>query len=605
MKETVLSLHGLKPRSTYQPPNAFAEEILSDGIKGPSETFPGMIERVVKALYSVESRWGYSLQDSQKEMDDLAQALDSHLVALGTPVLTNAGRNTKPLTSCLVLSGVLRENLMDIKKEAFDAGSAGMGAGYNFDRIKDPVPVLRALNEITIKNQPKYKHGRSIGNMATISVRHPKLLDFIQVKDGADERGEKWRFNLSVNVDDDFLNQVQNGGQIKLKNGKFIDASALYKQIIKSAWRTGEPGIVFMDRLNRDNPTPRVGLYTSVAPCAEVGLAPGETCQFGYINVGRCLKDASGQVVIDVDMLSSLSTLMTRTLDNAVEYNIDHALTDESKKIARLKRKIGVGIYGLADMLARMGLKYESPEAQRVARDVMAIINYSSKIASYELAKKRGSFGALNNKRYRSSYDDNPGFIERKYGTKDSTYVHPEDWLSLDKRIKTERLLRNASTTALPPTGKSSVIGGGSYSIEPYFKHFIGSSDGGSEAIINPVLIEQIRKLIPEQAEQARIIEKIKTSGRIEKEGGNEALSKLADAFDTALEVSIGGHIDIVVALQDFNDESVSKTINLREDVTPEEIEQIYLDAWNRGLKGITIFRDNSRRAEPQKLAVS
>lgn len=605
MKEFASLHRGLKPRSTYQPPNAFAEHILQEGIRHKSESYTDMIERVVKALYSVESRWGYGLQDSQREMDNLTQALDSHLVALGTPVLTNAGRNKKPLTSCLVLSSVLRENLKAIRQEAFSAGSAGMGAGYNFDRIKDPVPVLKALNELTIKNQPRYKHGRSIGNMATISVRHPKLLEFIQVKDGADERGEKWRFNLSVNVDDEFLARVQNGGKIILKNGESIDALALYKQIIKSAWRTGEPGIVFMDRLNRDNPTPRVGLYTSVAPCAEVGLAPGETCQFGYINVGRCLKDVSGQVVVDVDMLFHLSTLMTRTLDNAVEYNIDHALTDESKKIARLKRKIGVGIYGLADMLARMGLKYESPEAQRVARDVMAIINYSSKIASYELAKTRGSFGALNNKRYGSTYDYNPGFIERKYGDKDSAYVHPNDWLALDRLIKKERLIRNASTTALPPTGKSSVIGGGSYSIEPYFKHFIGSSDGGSEAIINPVLIEQIEKLILEPAEQARIIGKIKNSGRIEKEKGNEALNKIADAFDTALEVSIGGHIDMVVALQDFNDESVSKTINLSEDVTPEEIEKIYLDAWNRGLKGITIFRDNSRRAEPQRLAIS
>lgn len=595
---------GLAAHSKFEPKTPLAARILKTGILAESEKPAQMVERMVKAIYSVESRWGTPLSESQAHMDKLTSYLDGGYAVMGSPVMTNAGKNNEPLTSCYVPSAALRSDLKEIKKEAYNAGAAGMGAGFDFSDVEDPTEALKRLNQFTIESQADYTHGRSIGNMATISVRHPKLLEFIQIKDSS-ERAE-WRFNLSVNVDDAFMQAVVDNADIELADGQKTNAKALYDTMIRSAWRTGEPGLIFMDRLNQDNPTPKVGMYTSVAPCAEVGLAPGETCQFGYVNVGKCVTyDDSGKASLDINLVGDIAATMTRTLDDAVEYNIDHALTPESAAIARLKRKIGIGMYGLADLLARMELKYDSPEARQVAQDVMAVINFSSKVASVELAKTRGSFGAMNDPEYGSAYDEEPSYLVRKYAGHDTTYIHPGDWMRLNEIVQNEaagpgrKLLRNASTTALPPTGKSAVIGDGSYSIEPYFSHFIGYGD---EERMNPVIADVVDRTVPDNDTYNRVINGIYRDRRMLK---GEVPDHIADAFDTALELSIAGHLDMVVALQQFNDEAISKTINLRHDCLPEDVGLVYIEAWKRGLKGVTIYRDQSRTAQPQKLSES
>lgn len=594
----------LLPHSTFHPgTRRVGENILrSGGIITQEEQPRDMINRMVKAVYEVESRWDYSLVDTQAEMDKMTQALDRGYCVMGSPVMTNAGRFQQPVSSCYVPSADLRKGLAHVKKDVVDSQASGMGSGFDFSDIDDPVSVLRGLNQLTLDSQASYKHGRSIGNMASITVRHPKLLDFISIKEGADKRGEEWRFNISVNIDDEFMQAAKKGRTIRMTDGTKVNAKKLYNRIVSLAANTGDPGLLFMDRLNEDNPTPNVGRYTSVAPCAEVGLAPGETCQFGYINVGKFIKDGR----VDIDGLTNVTEMMTRALDNALEINIDNALTPESAEISRLKRKIGIGMYGLADLLAQLHLKYDSDEARRVAQDVMAVINYSSKFASHELARKRGSFGALNDVIHGSKYDEEPGYLVRKYAKTDTTYVHPSDWIELDGLVKSSRYLRNASTTALPPTGKTALIGGAySWSIEPYFDHIIAAKDknGKVTRLINGVLLQEIREHVPDVKQRKQILQQIWAENKLG--GGSDVPQMILDSFDTALEISHKGHMSMVGVLQAMNDESVSKTINLPAETTEKEIAAIYMEAWEMGLKGVTIFRDKSRDHQPQDLAES
>jgi len=594
----------LTPNSHFHPlTGRVGENILkTGGIVAKGERPMEMVNRMLKAVYEVEARWGYSEAETQVEMDKMTQALDGGYCVMGSPVMTNAGRFQQPLSSCYVPSADLRKGLAHVKKDVVDSQASGMGSGFDFSDIEDPVAVLRGLNQMTLDNQASYKHGRSIGNMASITVRHPKLLEFISIKEGADKRGEEWRFNISVNMDDEFMRAAKKGKTIRLTDGTKVNAKTLYNRIVSLAANTGDPGLLFMDRLNEDNPTPNVGMYTSVAPCAEVGLAPGETCQFGYINVGKFIKN--GQV--DIDGLTNVTEMMTRALDNSLEVNIDNALTPESAAISQLKRKIGIGMYGLADLLAQLHLKYDSDEARRVAQDVMAIINYSSKITSHELAKQRGSFGALNDVIHGSRYDEEPGYLVRKYAKTDTTYVHPSDWVELDGLIKSSRYLRNASTTALPPTGKTALIGGAySWSIEPYFDHIVAARDenGKVTRLINRVLLQEIRNNVPDAAQRKRIFQQIWTENKLG--GGNDVPQMILDSFDTALEISHKGHMAMVGVLQAVNDESVSKTINLPATTTEKEIADIYMEAWELGLKGVTIFRDQSRENQPQDLSES
>lgn len=466
----------------------------------------------------------------------------------------------------------------------------GMGTGFSLSETDEPVRVLRFLNNVAVQGANGGSEDRPVGNMAILSAHHPQILNFVFAKTDADQKGEEWKFNISVDANMEFMDAVRQNAPYTLWDGTRLNAAEIMESIARSAHVCGDPGLIFMDRMNRDNSTPGLAPYTSTAPCAEVGLAPGESCQFGYINVGKFISEDDGKS-INYSELELMTRLMTRVLDNALEISIDKYFHPTSQHIMRAKRKIGVGICGLADMFIKMGIPYDSDQARQAALDIVAFINYVSKLESHELAKIRGSFGAMILP-IGSRYNDEPGFLEQKYGNLETSQVTPAMWQGLGKLIRETGLLRNASTIALPPTGRSGLVINASTGIEPVFT--LVDNNG----MVNPLLYSDLKErgLLNED-----VLDQINRSGRI---GHIQSIPlALREIYATALEIAPAGHLEMGAVIQHAVDESISKTINIPESSTPMDIVDIYMNAYKKGLKGITVFRANSKRYQPRKLA--
>lgn len=288
-----------------------------------------------------------------------------------------------------------------------------------------------------------------------------------------------------------------------------------------------------------------------------MGLTKGESCQFGYLNLARFLTE-SGE--IDLEKLKRATYVLTRVLDNALEISINNYSEDANKQVMLLKRKIGIGICGLADLFVQKGILYGSEEARTLALDLITLVNFESKVASHELAKVRGSFGAMTFP-FDNRHLETPSFLEKKYGNLKTKYVSPEDWQKLAIEIKKTRLLRNASTISLPPTGRSALTINASTGVEPVFSR--------EEYLIHHPLLQKHHH----------------------------------EFLQTAKNIKPKEHLLMAAIIQKGVDESISKTINLPTETTPEEIEEIYLSAWKLGLKGICIYREGSKNAQPKHLS--
>lgn len=377
----------------------------------------------------------------------------------------NAGRFEKmPLSACTVPPIDLHNYLSEIKKSVDNSHFSGMGTGFHFDDIEDPIPLIEYLNQIGIDDQNNEKQLRPVGNMGTLSIDHPKIIEFIKLK--TKDENKQWVFNFSVNIPNTILEEISKKGSITLKNGQRIDTEEILDIIAGSIHKTGDPGLVFVDRLNDDNQVPSAGEYESLAPCGEVGLSSGETCQFSYINLGEFVKNGK----IDYEELEKTIFLAVRFLDDIVEYNISRYSNDTSKNITKNKRKIGLGACGFADLLKSLKLAYDSEQARNIAENLFSHINYISKKASVQLAKERGAFGKFSESKYATEEN-----IIKKYSEKPTEIITENQWAELEKEIK-ENGIRNCATIALPPTGRSSLIIGASQSIEPHFEGMLDIS---------------------------------------------------------------------------------------------------------------------------------
>ena len=547
---------------------------------------------MVHSLFFVEKKFGTSEAETRRLMNEFGSYLDSKYCVMSTPVMNNAGRyQERPLSACTVPPVDLRKDLAAARTIVDRFHMEGMGTGFNLDTTDDPAGVLGVLNDSAVAGARSGREDRPVGNMAVLSVHHPKILDFISAKTGADGRGEDWKFNISVDASDEFMAAAAAGQDYALWDGKRLPAREVLGQIVSSAHECGDPGLVFIGRMNRDNPTPGVGAYVSTAPCGEVGLAPGETCQFGYINLAAMARKSGGQFVVDFGHLEKLTRLLTRVLDNALEISISRYSHITNQEVMRAKRKIGIGICGLADLLILMKIPYDSPVARQLATDLTAFINYISKLESHELAKRRGSFTAM----FFATgcrYNDNPGFLENKYGTLDTQTVSGRDWTRLGKLVRETKLLRNASTIALPPTGRSGLVIDASTGVEPLFS--LVQYGGGINTRLQQELLER-RLLTP------KMFERIARAGQI----GDfaELPDEVRAVFRTALEITPDDHLLMVREVQRAVDEAISKTINLPADSTPSDIWKTYVKAYEYGLKGVTIFRTGSRTVQPRELA--
>lgn len=498
------------------------------GISKENESIHEVFNRVSLEITEIEAQFSskeVALEFRKKILD----LLENQKLIPSTTILMNAGRfENMPLSACVVPPIDLHKNLSEIKKSVDNFHFSGMGTGFHFDDLEDPLPLIEYLNQIGIDGQNNEKQLRPVGNMGTLSIDHPKIIEFIKLK--TEDKNKQWVFNFSVNISNTILEEISKEGSITLKNGQRIDTEEILDIIAESIHKTGDPGLVFVDRLNDDNQVPSAGEYESLAPCGEVGLSSGETCQFSYINLGEFVKNGK----IDYEELERTIFPVVRFLDDIVEYNIPRYSNDTSKNITKDKRKIGLGVCGFADLLKSLKLAYDNEQARNIAENLFSYINYISKKASVQLAKERVAFGKFSESKYASEEN-----VIKKYSRKPTKTVTKNQWTELEKEIK-ENGIRNCATIALPPTGRSSLIIGASQSIEPHFEEMLGVS--------------------PE---------------------------------DQLLMVS---------SIQKFVDESISKTINLSEDITPEQIKKIIKKSITLNLKGITIYRDKSRNYQPTKL---
>jgi ribonucleoside-diphosphate reductase alpha chain len=453
-----------------------------------------------------------------------------------------------------------------------------MGTGYCLDEYKDPIHILNILNRFAIESAESGKEDRPVGNMATLSVYHPKIEKFINYKSRNLEVME-WKFNLAINVDKYFLEQARKGKNFKLSNGKVKNAKDILRKIADNNFTCGDPGLLFLDNLNKENPAAFLGEYKTVAPCGEVGLLPGEACQFGYINLARFAKDNKE---LDWKKMSLAVSVLVRSLDNALDITIRNLTDKTSKELIRQKRKIGIGNCGLSELFINLNIPYDSRKAQKIARDIMAFVNYSSKEESHSLAKEKGSCKAMDH--IECGYRN--GFL-LKYA-KNTRKVSKKMWVELHDKIAATLKLRNIITTALPPTGRSALVIDTSTGIEPTFSIY----DHGGE------IRSDLSRLLAGLNLSQEDIAKIKSTGKLNR----KIPRKIRRIYKTALQIPVKKHLSMVSTIQEYVDESISKTVNLPENCTTQEMINAMHLAYDNGLKGISLYRSNSRKLQPRKL---
>jgi ribonucleoside-diphosphate reductase alpha chain len=454
-----------------------------------------------------------------------------------------------------------------------------MGSGFNLDVTPDPVAVLVALNDHAECVSERAVCERYIGNMANLSIEHPRIGQFTRVKV---DRRDLVHFNISVNVTDRFFRAIVDHLPVTHDDGSVTDSTELWNDMVMAAWSCGDPGLLFLDRFNRDNPTPTLGDYRTTAPCAEVGLTQGESCIFGYLNLGRFLSGGS----IDFDRLGAVTMALVRVLDDAVEISIDRYPADTSRSIMAAKRKIGIGVCGLADLLAAVGLPYSSPEAVEMTREVLAWITYTSKLASVRLADERGAFPAFPMSRYATT----PGFLSSKFGKLGTRTVTSGDWERLELDIRRRGSLRNSTTTALPPSGRTALILEASNSIEPWFS--IVRPDGA----LQPPLLSWLAKRYPHARRRAELVDALIAAGTCQAAG--LLPREVQEIYKCATEIEPVAHLRLAAAATECVDEGASKTINLPADSTPTTVGDIFWQAWDLGLKAVSVYRAGSVEAQ-------
>lgn len=561
----------------------YALSVLQEGrILGPKETPQQMFDRVVTSIFKIESVWDTDPSETAENQELFASLMANKAISPGTPTLTNAGRpeySQSALSSCVVIPVDLRDkDEAAIKIRSYYRQN--MGSGFDLTPYEDPVEVLTWLNELSAAESATGLYDRYIGNMANLAVFHPRIRDFIQAKKDKTIP----HFNISVDVTEGFMDAASQKKPYVLADGQEINAEQLLWEIAECAHRNGDPGIIYLDRMNRDNPIAALSPYVSTPPCSEMGLAPGETCQFGYINLSKFATPGG----MDLDGLVKATTVMTRALDDAIEVSRGGYPTPESLRIANLKRKIGIGVCGLADTLLAYDMQYDSESARQFARNILALINYTSKLSSVELAEKRGSCSAMDALVGNRYYD---GFLEGKYAG-GTDLVSGEMWINLAQRIKKTRMLRNILTTSLPPTGRASILMGAVSSIEPIFG--VSTWNGDTRTCIKKFLGRHA------QGKDDEILSRAMTEGTFQ----NIDLDGKG-CLKTATEISPFDHIRMVGALVGKNgvyDEAASKTVNLPKGATPRDVFEIFLFAHESGLKNISVYRDGSHQNQPQKL---
>ena len=342
----------------YAPSGRALEVLVRGRILSEKETPQNLIERVIFTLFSVEHVFGTDAAESKKLAEKFAEYMTEGYAILGTPTLTNAGRyEENALSSCAMIPVDLRVLDTTAENQILSYYRQNMGAGFEFSKYHDPVALLTWINKLAARESATGKYDRYIGNMGLLSVLHPTIKDFIEAKRHKGMR----HFNISVNVTEEFMRRVEDEGAFTLADGKAVYASDLLQMMAENAWLSGDPGLIFLDRMNKDNPLESMSKYTYVTtpPCAEIGLAEGETCHFGYVNLRNFIQKRGNTVGIDYEKLRDVIQLLTRVLDNAIEYSLFRYPAPINTHISQMTRSMALGVCGLADVFLAYKFPYD------------------------------------------------------------------------------------------------------------------------------------------------------------------------------------------------------------------------------------------------------
>ena len=543
----------------------------------------GMFRRVAINLSQADLNYDATEEQRQATEEEFYQAMRRLDLLPNSPALMNAGRELQQLSACFVLpvEDSLESIFSTVRQTALIHKSGG-GTGFSFSRLRPagdvvgstggvasgPVSFIRAFDTATdVVKQGGTRRG---ANMGILHVTHPDILAFIKAKEDGQNLNN---FNISVAVTQDFMERVTQGRDYDLVNPRTdqatqsLNARDVFDKLVEMAWKTGDPGLVFLDMINRDNPNPQLGTIESTNPCGEQPLLPYESCNLASINLA-CMVQSDGQgLVIDWERLARVVGTAVHLLDNVIDMN-EYPIP-EIEEMSKKTRRIGLGVMGFADLLIQLGIRYDSEEALEVAEKVMGRIQEETRRASAQLASHRGGFPAWEGSVYSHTGPSGEGLP-----------------------------MRNSAPTTIAPTGTISIIAGASSGIEPLFAlSYVRNVMDNTRLVEGYPYLEAVAK--HEGFHSEELMEQLAEKGSLSRlDKGLNVPRWVKELFRTSHDISPEWHMRMQAAFQKHTDNAVSKTINFPHEASVADVRKAYMLAYELGCKGITIYRDGSKAGQ-------
>ncbi len=564
-----------------------------DAQGNPIEEPEEMFWRVAEVIAREDARYGASESEVEELAREFYLLMTRRLFEPNSPTLMNAGRPLGQLSACFVLP--VEDSLSNGRTGIYDTlrsmalvHQSGGGTGFSFSRLRPSGDLVKSTTGVASgpvsfmslydSSTEVVKQGgtRRGANMGILRVDHPDILDFIDCKQ---DITRITNFNISVAITDAFMRAVELGTEYELYSPRTdevvgtLDARTVFERIVQNAWRTGEPGVYFVDRANQFNPVPHLGSYEATNPCGEQPLLPYDVCNLGSVNVGAFVRtdvepEAPWYEKVDWKEYRRVVRLSTHFLDNVIDAN--KFPLPEIEDLANRIRRIGLGVMGFADLLIRLGVAYDSEEGVEVGRRIMEFLDEEAKKESERLAEQRGVF---------------PEWEQSIWGPDESCVRAPNG-----DRIRPMRRLRNCNVDTVAPTGTISIIASCSSGIEPLFAVAFMRNQAG---VMMPDVNEDFIEIARERGFYSDdLMQRIAEQGHIH---FPEVPDDVQRVFVTAHDITPEWHVRMQSAFQEFTDSAISKTTNFPHEATPEDVRQIYELAFKLGCKGVTVYRDGSR----------